>query len=122
MKFIMTWLATAIAAAVACALIPGMIVMGGYMGIIVFALAIALVNASIRPIMQIVSLPITILTLGIFYFVVNALALNVASWLSLNIFYVGVYVVDFWAALWGSIVISIVGSIVSSILGVDDED
>ena len=116
MSFIMTWLVTAVAAAAACWIVPGMIVEGGYVGILVFALAIALVNASIRPIMQVVSLPITVLTLGIFYFVINALALNVASWLSLNLFHVGVYVVDFWAALWGSIVISIVSFIVNSIV------
>ena len=84
MRFLLTWVVTAVAAAAACMLVPGMEVEGGYMGIFVFALAIALVNASIRPIMQVVSLPITVLTLGIFYFVVNALALNVASWLSLN--------------------------------------
>ena len=102
-------------------LVPGMEVEGGYMGIFVFALAIALVNASIRPIMQAISLPITILTLGIFHFVVNALALNLASWLSLNLFHIGVYVVDFWAALFGSIIISIVSAIVGSLVGLNDE-
>lgn len=121
LKFILTWLVTAIAAAAACMLVPGMEVEGGYMGIIVFALAIALVNAIIRPIMHAVSLPITILTLGIFHFVVNALALNIASWLSLNLFDIGVYVVDFWAALWGSIIISIVSAIVGSIVGLNED-
>lgn len=119
MDFILTWLVTAVAAAAATWLVPGMVEMGGYMGIIIFALAIALVNASVKPFLQIISLPITILTLGIFYFVINALAVNIASWLSLNLFGVGVYVTDFWAALWGSIVISIVSSIVGSLVGVD---
>lgn len=120
MKFIVTWLVTGIAAAAACWIVPGMQVIGGNMGIVLFALAIALVNASIRPIMQVISLPITVITLGIFYFVINALALNIASWLSLNLFSMGVYVVDFWAALWGSIVISLVSTIVGSIVGVND--
>lgn len=120
MHFILTWVVTAIACAAATWIVPGMQVMGGYMGILIFALTVALVNASIRPIMQTVSLPITIVTLGIFHFVVNALALNIASWLSLNLFHIGVYVVDFWAALWGSIVISIVSAIVGSIVGLDD--
>jgi putative membrane protein len=119
MKFLVTWLVTFISAAVACWLVPGMMVLGGYAGILIFALAIALVNASIRPLMQLVSLPITVLTLGIFHLVINALALNIASWLSLNLFNVGVYVMDFWAALWGSIVISIVSTIVGSIVGVE---
>lgn len=121
MTFFGTWLVTAIAAAAACWLVPGMVVLGDYMGILAFALAIALVNASIRPIMQFVSLPITIVTLGIFYLVINALALNIASWLSLNLFHIGVYVANFWAALWGSIVISIVSAIVGSILGIDED-
>lgn len=119
MQFLITWLVTSVAAAAACWIVPGMVVMGGYMGIIAFALAIALINASIKPIMQIISLPITVLTLGIFYLVVNALALNIASWLCLNLFHVGVYVVDFWSALLGSIVISIVSAIVGGIVGVD---
>ncbi len=119
MSFIITWITTAIAAAVATWLIPGMVVTGGTMGIIMFALAIALVNAVVRPFLQVISLPITVITLGIFHFVINALSINIASWLSLNIFGSGVYVVDFWAALWGSIIISIVSSIVDGIIGND---
>lgn len=119
MNFLLTWLATGIAAAVATWIVPGMIELGGIAGIAAFALAIAFVNALIRPVMQLVSLPITILTLGIFHFVINALALNIASWLSLNIFNMGVYVEDFWAALWGSIVISIVSSIAGAVIGVE---
>ena len=121
MSFLLTWLVTAIAAAVAVWLVPGMIVLGEIPGILIFAICIALVNAIIRPIMHAISLPITILTLGIFHFVVNALALNLASWLSLNLFHIGVYVVDFWAALFGSIIISIVSAIVGSIVGLNDE-
>lgn len=120
MGFLVTWLVTAIAAAVAAWLVPGMVVVGGYMGIFMFALFVALINASIKPIMQFISLPITILTLGIFHFVVNALLINLASWLSLNLFHAGVYVDDFWAALWGSIIISIFSVIVGGIVGVDD--
>ena len=61
--FILTWVVTAIACAAATWIVPGMQVMGGYMGILIFALTVALVNASIRPIMQTVSLPITVITL-----------------------------------------------------------
>ncbi len=122
MEFILTWLVTGIAAAAACWVVPGMEVLGGNMGILLFALSVALINASIRPIMQFISLPITIITLGIFHLVINALALNIASWLSLNLFHMGVYVVDFWAALWGSIVISIVSAIIGSVVGLNKND
>lgn len=119
MNFILNWLVTAVAAAVACWIVPGMVELGGYMGIFTFALSIALVNSLIKPIMKVISLPVTILTLGLFLFVVNALSLNIASWLSLNLFHVGVYVTDFWAALWGSIIISIVSAVVGSAMGVE---
>ena len=120
MGFILTWLVTAVAVAAAVWLVPGMTVLGGTMGILVFALVITLVNASVRPFLRVISLPITILTLGIFHFVINALSLNLASWLALHLFGVGVYVSNFWTALWGSVVISIVSAIVGSIVGVDD--
>lgn len=121
MKFFAQWLATAVAAAVATWLIPGFVPLGDTLtSVIVFALAIALVNASIRPIMQALSLPLTILTLGFFHLVVNALALMLASWLSQNLLHMGVYVTGFWAAFFGSIVISLVSSVVGSIMGVEE--
>lgn len=120
MKFLLTWLVTGIAAAFATWMVPGMVELGGVQGIAVFALAVALVNASVRPILHAISLPITIVTLGIFHLVINALSLNLASWLALNVFGVGVYVEDFWAALFGSIVISVVSAIVGSIVGLED--
>ena len=120
MAFLGTWLATALAASVAVWLIPGLVPMGDQLvSIAVFALGIALVNASIRPIMQALSLPLTIVTLGFFHLVVNAAALLIASWLSLNLLGTGVYIVGFWDAFFGAIVISIVSSVVEGIIGVE---
>ena len=84
------------------------------------SLLISLVNASIRPIMQALSLPLTILTLGIFHLVVNGAALLIASWLTTNILHMGVYIDGFGAAFFGSIIISIVAAIVGPIVGADD--
>ena len=120
MEFIGTWIATAVAAAAATWLVPGMVPLGGFVGIALFSLVIALVNASVRPVMQLLSLPLTIVTLGFFHLVVNALALMLSSWLTLNLFGTGVYITGFWAAAFGSIVISIVSAIVGSIMGVED--
>ncbi|MBR3316848.1 MAG: phage holin family protein [Atopobiaceae bacterium] len=121
MSFILTWLSTAVAAAVATWVLPGLVPMGETLSsILIFALAIALVNASIRPIMHTLSMPLTVLTLGIFHLVVNGVALLIASWLSTSILGMGVYVVSFWDALLGSIIISIVSSIVGGIVGADD--
>lgn len=120
MHFIGQWLATAVAAAVATWLVPGLVCRGDQLtATLVFALIIALVNSSVRPIMQKLSLPLTIVTLGLFHFVVNALALMLSSWLTLNIFGTGVYIDGFGAALLGSVIISLVSGFVEGIIGVD---
>ena len=118
MSFFIQWLVSAIAAAVAVWLVPGMVPVGDQLtSILVFALCIALVNASIRPLLEMLSFPLTVITLGLFHFIVNAIALNIASWLCLNLTHVGVYIESFWAALIGSIIISIVSGVVGSIIG-----
>ena len=120
MSFLLTWLTTAIAAAVATWLIPGLVPIGDQLtSIVLFSLAIALVNASVKPVMQALSLPLTILTLGIFHLVVNGAALLIASWLSVNVFGSGVYIEGFGSALLGTIVISIVSSFVGGIIAND---
>src|SRR5699024_10169792 len=68
MNFIIRWLVTAVAVGVAVWLVPGIDLIGGtsaWAGIALFALILSLVNISIRPIMQVLSLPVTVLTLGI---------------------------------------------------------
>ena len=121
MSFLISWLVSAIACALTTWLLPGFVPIGNpYMSIILFSLAVSLVNASVKPLMQALSLPLTILTLGIFRLVVNALSLMIASWLSLNVFGAGVNVTSFLWAFVGSIVLSLISSIVSGIVGVDD--
>jgi putative membrane protein len=122
MNFIISWVASAISVAAAVAIVPGIQPVGSdsTMAIIMMALALSLVNASIKPIAQALSLPLTVLTLGIFYLVMNALLLELAAWLSTTILGSGVTVASFGSAFFGSIVISIVNSIVDSIIGVDD--
>ena len=119
MNFIISWIASAISVAAAVAIVPGIQPVGSdsTMAIIMMALALSLVNASIKPIAQALSLPLTMLTLGIFYLVMNALLLELAAWLSTTILGSGVTVSGFGSAFFGSIVISIVNSIVDSIIG-----
>ena len=76
-------------------------------------------NISIRPIMQVLSLPVTVLTLGIFYLVVNTLMLYIAAWLANGIFQVGFDIVSFGSAFVASIVISIVSSLMNALVGKD---
>lgn len=118
MRALGIWLATAIAVYVAAIFVPGIQIVGGMDGLLVLSANLALINAFVRPIMRIFALPLTILTLGLFHFVVNALALELASSLTFSIFESGVYIASFGSALFASLVISLVSGISESLLGV----
>ncbi|MEE8704180.1 MAG: phage holin family protein [Olsenella sp.] len=117
MRAVGLWLATAVAVAVAVAIVPGIAVVGGTGGLLVLAAVLALVNAFVRPVMRLLALPLTVLTLGLFHFVVNALALELASYLALGLFGSGVVLASFGSALVASLVISVVSSVSEGILG-----
>ena len=121
MGFIVRWIVTAVAVGAAVWLIPGITTQGGNatIAIAVGALILALVNVSLKPVLQFLSLPISVLTLGIFYLVVNALLLMLAAWLSGGVFGSGIAIDGFGSAFLGSIVISIVSALVNSLIGVD---
>ena len=117
MEFLGTWLVTSIATAAAIALVPGIRAVGGsYLGPIMCALALALVNAIVKPVVEVLSLPLTIVTLGIFYLVINAMMLNLASGLSVSLFGSGIEIDSFGDAFVGSIIISIATMVVSGVL------
>lgn len=122
MEFLGTWLVTSIATACAIAMVPGITAVGGsYLGPIMCALALALVNAIVKPVVKLLSLPLTILTLGVFYLVVNAVMLELASSLSLSIFGSGIQIDSFGAAFVGAIVISLASMIIGPIVGTDQD-
>lgn len=78
---------------------------------LVTALALGLVNALIRPLLFVLTLPITLITLGLFTLVINALLFwFVASFVE------GFHVEGFWAAFWGALLYSIVSSLLSMVL------
>jgi putative membrane protein len=80
------------------------------------AFVFGLVNTFLRPILRIFTLPITIMTLGLFLLVINALMLLLTGAISAELD-LGLTVADFLAAFLGSIVISIVGFILSMVIG-----
>ena len=82
--------------------------------IFVAAIVLGLVNAVIRPILTILTLPITILTLGLFYLVINGLTFLLASKLVS-----GFQVDGFWWAVLGALVVSIISSFVGGFAGDD---
>ncbi|MGH2382636.1 MAG: phage holin family protein [Candidatus Limnocylindria bacterium] len=89
---------------------------GAVLKFLLVAVIFGLVNAFIRPILRIFTLPITIMTLGLFLLVINALMLLLTDAISDELA-LGLVVSDFFAALLGSIVISIVGMVLSVVIG-----
>lgn len=97
----------------ASSLLPGVSI-NGASGFILGALLLGLVNAIIRPLALLLTLPLTIVTLGLFIFVVNAAMFGlVAAVLD------GFVVAGFWSAVLGSIVVSITSTIASWYIGPD---
>ena len=85
--------------------------------IFVVAVIFGLVNAIIKPIVQIVSIPLYILTLGLIHIVINALMLWLTSWITEHTTHWGLFIDDFWwTAIWAAIVLSIVSWALSLIV------
>ena len=76
------------------------------------AIALGLINAFVRPVLVLLTLPFAILTLGLFLLLLNAGMLNLASW-----FVDGFNVVGFWSAVFGAIVVSLVSGLCSHFIG-----
>lgn len=117
--FLIRWLVLTVAAAVMVVLLPGMTAVGQppILGIAVFALFMALINASIKPLTHLIALPFSVLSFGIVALVINWLFMRLASWLAISLFDVGVTVNGFWWSVLASLIISIISGIVSAIIG-----
>jgi putative membrane protein len=82
--------------------------------IIVVAVIFGLVNAIIKPIVQLISIPLYILTLGLIHVVINALMLWITAQITENTTHWGLYIANFWfTAIWAAIVLSIVSWVLS---------
>ena len=102
----------AIALWVATQLISGLSFHGVWWKLVLVAIAFGLVNSYIRPILRILTFPISMLTLGIFLLVINALMLLLVGAISDQLS-LGFRVHDFGAAFLGAIVVAIVGFVLS---------
>jgi putative membrane protein len=89
---------------------------GAWLKFLVVAFIFGLVNTFVRPILRIFTLPITLMTLGLFLLVINALMLLLTDLISDELA-LGLVVGDFFAALLGAIVISLVGFVLSMVIG-----
>src|ERR1700739_3847775 len=85
--------------------------------IFVVAVVFGLVNAFIKPVVQILSIPLYILTLGLFHIVINAFMLWLTAWITRHTTHWGLYIEKFWwTAIWAAILLSIVSWLLSLIV------
>jgi putative membrane protein len=110
--FLMRWLFNAISIFVATKIVPGL-QSPTLLAIVMAALVLGLVNASIRWVLLILTLPINILTLGLFTLVINALMLYFVSWIVPS----ALQISGFWAAFWGALLIAIISTLLSHFFG-----
>jgi len=110
MRFLLRVLLNAVAVFLAAQLIPGITVASPGTALLA-GLVLGLVNAVVRPLLILFTLPATLLTLGLFLFVINAACLGLAAW-----FVPGFSISGFWAALFGALVISIISWLLSALL------
>jgi len=104
-RLLLHWILSALAVWIVAHLVPGISVSGPAAALIA-ALVIGLINATIGLLLKIITFPLTIVTLGLFWFVINALMLELAAALVR-----GFYVRNFFAAFVGAILLSIVSSV-----------
>ena len=109
MRFIYSFLATAASLWVAVWLIDGLQFDGEWYQFVLVAAILGLANAIVKPILKLFSLPLILLTLGLFLVVVNALVLSLVIWLS-GVFELGLTSDGFfWSTFWAAVVVSLVG-------------
>jgi putative membrane protein len=99
-------------ALLATTFVPGITFRGSFVTLLVAGLILGLFNLIVRPVAMLLSLPLLILTLGLFYFVLNALLLWVAS-----LFIPGYAIAGFVPALLGSLVMALVNWVVGALAG-----
>lgn len=109
MKLVVRWLLGAGALMLIAYYVPGIAVTSFYAALVA-ALVLGLINALIRPFIILLTLPVNILTLGLFTLVINALMF----WLASSVVK-GFFVAGFWPAFWGALLMCIISWIVNSL-------
>ena len=110
MRLLLIWLVNALSLLAVAYLLPSVSVASFYVAVVT-ALLLAVVNTVIRPVLVLITLPINILTLGLFTLVINGLLFwFVASFVE------EFHVAGFWSALWGALLYSLISTLASWLL------
>jgi putative membrane protein len=110
LRLLLKWLVSAVALIIVAYVVPGFTV-SGIKAALIAALVIGLLNATIGLVLKVVTFPLTLLTLGIFWFVINAIVLELAS-----VLVDGFDVRNFWWAFVGAIVLAIVNMLLHALI------
>jgi putative membrane protein len=110
MRLILVWLINALAL-LALPYIFTSITIDSFVTALIVAVVLALVNTLIRPVLVLLTLPVTVLTLGLFIFVINGLLF----W-AVGSFMPGFHVAGFWSGVFGAIVYSLISWALASLL------
>jgi putative membrane protein len=114
-KFFLRWLINAVALYVAVAFVPGIHPQSAnYLSFIWLALIFGLLNALLRPLLQFLTCPLILLTLGLFTLVINTFLFWLAGIVGTN-FHVGFTVDGFWPAFLSSLVVTIVSVVLTAV-------
>lgn len=109
--FVTRVLITMIGLLIAKMIIPGIVIVG-WDKLALAALVLGLVNAIVRPVLFVLTLPFTILTLGLFLLVLNGISLAIVAWLI-----PGVSVSGLWAATLGALIVSVTSWFANGFIG-----
>ncbi len=110
MRLLLKWIVSALAVWIVAQIVPGIRV-SGPLAALIAALVIGFINATVGLVVKVITFPLTLLTLGLFWFVINALMLKLAS-----IFVPGFEVHGFVAAFLGALLLSVVNSLLHWLL------
>ena len=113
MRLLLNWILSALAVIIVSRIVPGFVV-NGILAALIAALVIGLVNATLGFFLKVVTFPLAVLTLGIFWLIINAIMLKFAS-----AFVPGFQVQTFAAAFWGAIVLSLINMLLKWLAGTE---
>lgn len=110
LRLLLHWILSALALIIVARVVPGFYIRG-FIAALLAAVIIGLINATIGALIKLITLPLTILTLGIFWLVINALMLWFATW-----FVPGFHISGFGAAFIGALVLMLVNMLFRALI------
>jgi len=110
MTLLLIWILNAVALLIVAYILPG-ITVGSFFSALIAALVLGLLNTLVKPVLVLLTLPITVVTLGLFLLVINALVF----WLAGSVLK-GFHVEGFWWAMLGALVYSLISGLLSRLI------